>query len=203
MAIITYNVQDDTATFDVGCSGSGGGAATTGAQAMDQTAAGVGTVGGAPGPSLDLPCIVFDGNAPGASASWDAGNWQIPFSFSACDAGSIISRIDICDFDGSTYTTVVGNHTVTGHSRGSTTPFTETVVQGSAHTPQNANSRPFIIIWIENNDLHGASLVTLNNTETITSPIDDGVTAGLSTPMGPATLMPVDLEPEILTMIGG
>jgi len=175
LALINYNQQDDSATFNVGCSGASAGATTLG-RAMDATALGIGTATTDPDVGVTAACLIFDAPAPGASASWDDGDWVIRVNITTCDSGTILNAIHVCDFDGTSYTTVTSQVSAFGHTRGGTGVITATIAQGGAHTPQSATlSRPFIVIIFENNDAHGNGNVTVTTNQIVDSPIDDGV----------------------------
>lgn len=177
MALIDYQQTDTAATFNIGCSGQTAGVTTDARQMTVGGTAGVTGQSCDPGNNVTRACVAIDGTAPGASASWNAGNWTIRINHTTMDGGTSLTRIDVCDFNGTSYTTVVSD-TAPGHSPGATGVFTRVINQPSSHTPQSASlSRPFIVFTYTNTDPHGASGFTYVPSEIINTPIDDGAAA--------------------------
>lgn len=178
MALISYEEDNAGGTFNVGCSGLSAGSTTT-YNSMDVVGtAPVAGPNGAPNHNATEACHVIESQtAPGASASWDSGDWVINMNHQTMDAGTQLTRIDICDNNGGTFTNVVSNYDATGdHSRGSTGALTITINQGSSHSPQSAaNSVPYIVFTYNTNEAHGGHAYAWTTAYTVDTPIDDGV----------------------------
>lgn len=189
MALIDFVQTDTSATFNVGCSGATAGIGTAGRQANAGGAAGVTEFSCDPDSGLSdalRACGVYLCSKPGASASWDAGDWTIPINITTCDGGTILREVYVCDFlSGTGYSPIVSTSSP-GHTRGTTGVVTVTINQGSSWTPQDAtDSQPYIVLVWSNNDAHGASAAGVTPNQTINSPIDDGAAAGGSVKMEP------------------
>jgi len=171
MAFYTYAQTDTADTFDVGCSGQTAGVTTAARKLLEGGTAGTVAINGDPGNNVTRAVFSWDSTTPVGKATWEAGNWTIPINISTCDGGTQLTRVDVCDENGATYTTVASN-TSPGHTRGATGVLTVTVVQGSAHTAQSAaNSAVHIVLTFNNNDLHGNSTSQITCNQIITTPI--------------------------------
>lgn len=174
MAVINFQQTDTAGFFNVGCSGVGAGVTIANLRALVGGSAGTVAITADPDKNTTAACFNYDCGAPGV-ASWAAGDYIIPINFTTGDAGTTLNAVYVCDFDGaSSYVTVAS---LTGLSDVSTGGVvTKTVTRGTAYTPQSqANSRPFIVIVLNNADTHGGSLVQITPSEIIQTPIDDGV----------------------------
>lgn len=179
MALISYNQQDDAATYNAGCSGQADGITTAG-RVMDLTALGTTEFTVDPDNLATAACAIFESPAPNV-ASWAAGDFVVRVNITTVDADTQFVRIDICDNNGGTYATVTGggNHVPT-HTRGATGVVTETIAT-SAYTPQSqANSTVFIVLTFNSNAPHGNSTVAITPDQIVDTPIDDGVGAAAS-----------------------
>lgn len=172
MATFDYVQTDTSATFNVGCSGQTAGATTDARQAQDTGSAGVTEVSVDPGSNVTRAIFVYDCTPAPNVAEWASGNYVIPVNITTCDGGTQLTRVDVCDFDGtSTYVSVASN-TSPGHTRGNTGVVNVTVNRATNYTPQSqANSRVFIVLTFNNNDQHGASGAGITPNQTITTPI--------------------------------
>lgn len=181
MALIIYQNIDTAATFNVGCSSRSAGLTTDGNLAVVVGVDGVLANTMDPDNQAGLrACYVIECPKPGATASWDSGDWVVRVNLTAGDAGTLLEEIHICDWlSGTGYTTV---STTGGTSLGLATNAGQQIVtltQGSAHTPQSAaDSQPVIVLVLENTDAHGASTADITPAGLLDSPIDDGVAGG-------------------------
>ena len=181
MALIIFAQTDPDGTFNVGCSSRSAGITT-----QADLCPVVGSAGSA-ATTIDpdnngtlLACYNFECGKPGASATWDAGDWVVRVNFTAGDAGTTLEEIHICDWlSGTGYTTVRSD---TGAARGISTTAGQqdiTLNQGSAHTPQSAaDSQPVIVLVFTNTDDHGGSSANITPSALIDTPIDDGAAGG-------------------------
>lgn len=176
MALINYNQQDDSATFNVGCSGQSTGVDVDG-RLMDGTAVGSTPVACDPDNQTTAACCIFESTSPNV-AEWAAGDYVVRINHSAMDGGTQLTRVDICDNNVGTYASVAVN-TSPGHVRGDTGVITVTVNRATAYTPQSTpNSKVFIVLTYNNNDAHGASTFSITPDQIIDTPIDDGISGG-------------------------
>lgn len=180
MATFSYVQTDTSRTFDVGCSGAGAGASTAGRQGTEGGTAGVTEVSVDPGNWSDpahngiKASFVFDCPTPPNVASWAAGNYVIPVNHTTMDGGTNLQEVYVCDYDGSTFQTVVSGVQGTDftHAPGGTGVVTVTLNRGSAYTPQTqSTSRVFIVLVYQNTDQHGGSGLGITPNQTITTPI--------------------------------
>jgi len=169
---ITYQQTDTSATFNVGCSGQSAGVTTAAAQASVGGTAGSTPITGDPDNNLTRACIAFDCSpAVNYGADWPAGTVTVHINISACDGGTQLTRVDVCDFDGSSTYQSWGSNTSPGHTRGTTNSDLSVPVTVTSITPGSAaNSRVFVVLTFNNNDNHGASDVSVTPSLTIVAP---------------------------------
>lgn len=186
MALLNYNETDTAATFNIGCSGQSAGTTTDGRQ-CSSGALGSGSSTVDPGNASTSACFVFETTAPNRP-TWQAGDYVVRINHTSISGSTQLVRIDICDRNGASYATVVGNH-VPSHTRGATGVVTATINRGTDYTPQSqANSTVFIVLTYNNNAPHGNSAATITMDQVINTPIDDGVVAEAATWPGRALL---------------
>lgn len=187
---VTFTQEDTAATFNVGCSAKSAGPTTAGREARDGGSAGSSEVTVDPGNlSADLACFIYDCNDPPNIASWQDGTWNITIDFSTGDAGTRLKEVYVCDYNGTGYTVVCSETGLTYDT--SSGPTTRNIAQGGAHTPQSQSlSRPFIVLVLDNIDLHGASSVGITPGSTIVAPFTVTVTrtATVAVTVGGATM---------------
>lgn len=175
---INYVQTDTSATFNIGCSGQTAGATTAGRNAAVGASAGATEVGADPGNNVTRAIFIFECTPAPNVTSWDAGNYVFPVNITTCDGGTTFVRADLCDYDLSTYATVVGNVTPT-HSAGGTGVVTVTFNRGTAYSVQSqTNSRLFMVCTFQNTDPHGGSNVGITPDQTITTPITPPAATG-------------------------
>lgn len=166
---ISYAQTGTSATFNIGCSGQTAGATTAGRLATVGGSAG-GAVTVDPGLGTTAAIFIFECDIANQVGDWLTGDYVCPVNISTCDAGTQFTRADLCDYDGSSFATVVGNIDMsTLHTRGNTGVVTVTANIGSPYTPQGANSRLFWVLTFNNNDPHGQSSVDITPDQTITT----------------------------------
>lgn len=172
MATYSYVQNDTSRTFNIGCSGQTAGATTDARDAADGASPGVTEVSVDPGNNVTRAIFAFDCFVPPNTGSdWAAGNYVCPVNLTTCDGGTQLVRADLCDYNGSTFQSIV-NNVVPSHTRGATGVVTVTFNRATPYTPQShVNSRLFIVLTFNNNDLHGASGVGITPDQTITTPI--------------------------------
>ena len=175
----TYQQTDTDATFDVGCSGQSAGATTGADEAAVGGSAGVTETAFDPDNNVTRACYAYDCTPAPGLATWESGNYVVRINHTAMDGGTQLQRVDVCDFDGTSSYAFVANNSSTGHTRGATGVLEVTVNRATPYAVQDeTNSRLFVVLTYNNNDLHGASAGGITPDDTIVAPYT--VPAGLA-----------------------
>lgn len=168
MAFFIYNQTDTTATFNQGCSAFAGGVTNdarscTVGGTMGSTEVGVDT-----GNETTASIFVYDCGAPEV-ATWESGSWIIQVNVTTQDAGTVLYALYVCDYNGSTFQTVVSESNI---NVGGIGVIERTIVRNSTYTPQSVTlSRPFIVAVFLNSDPHGGSSTGITPSGSIFTPI--------------------------------
>lgn len=169
----TYTQTDTSATFDVACGVSSAGITTVARNASTSGSAGSTEATGDPGNNVTRVCFAFDCTPAPNLDPWPAGTWTVNINHSTMDGGTILTRVDICEYDVpfSQWFTVASN-TSPGHSRGGLGTIAVNVTQGSDYSlsGDQSTSRPYIVLEYNNNDLHGTSSFGITPSLTIVAP---------------------------------
>jgi hypothetical protein len=170
----TYTQTDTSTAYADGCWGGTTGNTTAGRECTVGGTAGTTEVTVAPrvvnGANTNDGVFVLRCEKPGFS-DWAAGDWVVTYNVTSQDAGNTIDEVHVCDQwdDGTpTYTTVV---TQTAIAQGGVGTFGYTLNTIVGHVAQDqTDSRPFVVLVVQNTDDHGNADMGITPGETVVAP---------------------------------